>query len=848
VPLLALLAVCLLAAPVTRVGADLASSSITIELLDAEGHPERLAGAHPDLLRIGFALADEGASLRDLEIELPPGLGGSSDAVPLCSRLVYESEVECPPESQVGQIRIPGSGGGTLDLPLFQIEPLPGEILALGSRPSLSLPLAAQIRASDFGVTLVGHEFPQGALNSGEFELWGVPADHQEGTSIPRRPFLTTPTECGPVLFHFRMLTWAEGAQWTSASGDTGASLTGCEELAFEPQLGFALSEPAADSPTGLNLDLSFPSEAEGSERVPADAKSVTVRLPGGLGVSPGGAEGLVACTDAQLELGSDAPARCPVSAKIGSAEIVSDALGGPLSGTIYMGEEQPGERVRSFLVVPGPGFTLKFVSAMQFDPATGVLSTVMEDLPPAPIQRIRLAFDGGPKALFATPLSCGRVRATATFTPHGGGPPVGSTASVAISAATPGAQCAPPTFSPQLLVTRSSPLAGAATTISTTVRRRPGEQLLRSFASTLPGGVAARLGTVTLCPSAAASLGSCPEESRVGTATASIGSGPNPAVVRGDVYLTGPYHGAPFATLMRFDGRAGPLDLGAITTRAALVLNPHNARLTVSTNAIPAQVDGMPIRFQSIELNLNRPGLLQNPTSCQPGDATATFESYEGAVAKTSSPFSLRGCHHLRFRPRIRIALLGRSQLKKHGTPTLRVTMRLPKGDSNLRAMKLVLPSGLKLGIAELKELCSRPDASRGTCPAGSRIGFSVARTPMVDGRLRGGVYLAQPDGEGLPDMWVTLSGAGLRTDLRGRSATIHGGRYVSTLSGLPDMPMSVLSMRLGGSSKAISLSADPCRRGHRLVAWVKMRGQDGRRHSLRAPIAVNGCPRGGR
>jgi hypothetical protein len=829
------------------VSADPAGPSFTIEMLDAEGHPESLAGAHPDLLRLGFSLGEEGGSLRDLEIELPPGLGGSSDAVPQCPRAVYESEVECPPDSQVGRIKVSLSGGGQTDLPLFQIEPLPGEILALGSRPSLSLPLTAHVRPSDFGVTLVGHELPQGAVSSGELELWGIPADHQQGTSIPRRPFLTTPAECGPVLFNFRVRTWAEGAQWTSASGDTGASLTGCEGLAFEPRLGFTLSEPAADSPTGLSLDLTIPGEAEGSERAPAPARSITTRFPSGVGVSPSGAKGLVACTDAQFGLGDDAPPQCPAAAKVGSAEFVSSALGGPLSGTIYMAEGHPGETLRSFLVVPAPGLTLKLVSAMQADPVTGRLSTVMEGLPQAPIQRIRLEFNGGPNALFVTPLSCGRFSATATFTPYGGGAAVSSVAPVSISPAAPGTACAPPAFSPQLLVTSSNPGAGAPTTVSTVVRRSPGEQLLRSFASTMPAGISARLGTVKPCPGAAADLGSCPAGSRIGTAIAEIGSGANPATLRGDVYLTGPYRGAPLATLTRFDGRIGPLDLGPITSRAKLEVNRRTGSLTASTGDIPDQVEGLPIRFQSIGLDLDRPGFLRNPTSCMPHEATAVFESQEGTLASSSSRLQLSGCRRLRFKPRIRVALLGGGGPRADGGPVLRLTIRLRGGDSNLRSTRLVLPPELKLGIGGLKELCSRLDASQGVCPSGSRAGSAVARTPLLDGLLRGGVYMAQPDGDAPPDMWVRLSGAGLSMDLRSRSARAKSGRYVSVLGGMPDTPMSAFTMRLGGSSTVVSLRAGVCRRSDpRLFARVTATAQNGRSASLRVPIALRGaCPR---
>jgi hypothetical protein len=839
-PLLALALLCFLSGPVTRLAADPIGPNVTVEMLDAEGHPESRAGAHPDLLRIDFSLAEEGGSVRDLEIDLPPGLAGNPHAVPQCPRSVYESETECPPESQVGRIEILVLGS-TVDLPLFQVEPLPGEVLALGSRPSLSLPLTAAIRPDDFGVTLVGHELPPGAISSGAFELWGVPADHQEGTSIPRRPFLTAPTECGPVVFQFRMRTWAEGAQPISASADTGASLAGCEGLSFKPGMSFAMSEPAADSPTGLSLALDFPAEDEASERAPAAARSATIRLPKGVTISPGGADGLLACTDAQFGLGRDAPVNCPAASKIGNAEFVSDALGERLTGTIYMGEEHPGEQTRSLLAIPGPGFTLKLVSRLRVDPATGRMTTVMEGLPQAPIQRIGFDFDGGPGALFATPLDCGRATAAATVTPYGGGPSVDTTASVTVAAAAPGASCASPAFSPQLVVTDLNRRAGAPTAISTLIRRRPGEQLLRAVSSALPAGVGARLGSVTPCPSAMASAGSCPPESRIGSATATIGSGSSPAAIAGEVYFTGPYRGAPFAILTRFDGRIGPLNLGAIASRSPLEVNRRNGRMTVLTSDLPEQVNGVQVRFQSIALRLDRQGFLRNPTSCSPGDATATFESQGGAIASARSPLRLRGCHRLGFRPRVRLALASGGGPRVSRTPILRVTSKLPRGDSNMRAMRLVLPSELKLGTGRLRELCSRLDASRGTCPPGSRVGWVLARTPLLDQPMRGGVYMAQPKGDGLPDMWFALSGAGMRIDMKSRAVRTDSGRYVSALGGLPDMPMLEFTMRLGGDAGVVSLRRSACAEGRpSLSAQVELTAQDGRRRSFRAPIAV--------
>lgn len=844
--LLALSALFSFAAPTQgTLAAEPATPSFTIQMLDAEGHPESRAGAHPDKLLIAFSLNEEGASVRDLEIELPPGLGGSSSAVPLCPRSVYESEDECPPESQVGRLEVAVSGGSSLTLPLFQVEPRPGEVLAIGSKPSVSVPLTAKVRPDDFGITLTGEELPPGAIGEGEMELWGVPADHQAGTSIPRRPFLTMPTTCGPVVFGFRIRTWAEGAQQISSSGDTGAALGGCEELSFEPELGFSLSAPVADAPTGLALELNVPGEAEGSERAPAEAKSATVEFPVGVGISPGGAEGLVACTDAQLGLGNGGPAHCPEQAKIGSAELVSDALGGPLAGAIYMGAERPGERVRSFLVVPGPGITFKFVSTVRGDPANGRLSTVMEDLPQVPVRRIGLSFDGGPRALFASPLSCGRASASATFEPYGGGPPVESSVPLTIAPATRGAGCSAPPFSPELLFESSSHRAGQPTTISTTLRRRAGEQLPRAFSTTLPAGLSAELGQVQPCTSAAATIASCPLGSRVGSATAAIGSGPSPAVLHGDAYLTGPYGHAPFGLLTRFSGRVGPLDLGTIATRSALELNRRTGRLTVSTAGIPDRVDGFPVRFQSIGLQMDRPGFVRNPTSCAAKATEASLESQSGAVATSVGSLELHGCGRLGFKPRIRLALVGRSELREHGTPALRVATRLRRRDAGLRSMRLTLPPLLKLGTGGLKVLCSRPDAEKGRCPADARVGSAQARTPLLSTPLRGGIYMAQPRGDGLPDMWIALAGSGLRIDLKSSSARVRGGSYVTRLSGLPDTPLSTFTMRLGGDSQIISLRADPCAptEARRAVSRIAAVGQNGSRRSFRARIVAD-CP----
>jgi hypothetical protein len=817
-------------------------------MLDAEGHPESLAGSHPDRLQINFALDLKETSVRDLEFELPAGLGGNPAAVPRCLRVVYENEEPCPPESQVGQVEIMLSGGSKAIVPLFQFEPQPGQAIAFGSEPSLGLPLSSEIRAADFGVTLRTNDLPEEPIVAGNFELWGIPADHQEGTGIPRRPLLTTPSTCGPVIFKFRTRSWQVGAPWLSASADTGASLTGCESLGFDPQLGLQLSNPLADAPTGLRMDLNMPEEDETSERGNAQIENVTVEMPSGIGVSPAGAVGLSACTDVQLGLGSNAEARCPAAAKVGTVEFASPALGDPVAGTVYLGEAHPGQRFRLFVVAPGPGVVFKFVSTLQVDPATGRLSTSLKGLPQVPLRRISLGFDGGPQALLASPLTCGPAAATARFEPYGDGATVESTVSVPIESRAAGGQClgAAP-FSPQLLVARSTSRAGRPTTFSTVLRRQPGEQVPRRFSVTLPAGLSAGLGAVEVCPAAAAATNACPPGSRIAGVLAEVGSGPSPAALHGNVYVTDSYRRAPFGLLMEFPAAIGPFDLGTIAMRGRADLDSHSGRLTLSMDSLPEQLEGVPIRFQSIALNMDRSGLVRNPTSCSPRTTDATLESQGGAVVTVTSPLELTGCNRLGFKPGVKMEFIGRRGLHRDGHPGLRVVLRSRQGDTNLRGMKLSLPPALGFAVSGLKEICSRRDATEGTCPSASRVGTARARTSLLSEPLSGAVYVAQPKGNGPPDLWISLAALGVHVSLRGKTSSTPDGQFVTKLGGMPDIPLSELTMQLGdGESRILSLAVSPCANGHprRLAPTVVLEGQSGARRKLHPGIALRvGC-----
>jgi len=826
--------------------------SLEIAMLDAEGNPETRAGSHPDRLQIDFALdvEDTGTTPRDFVFELPPGLAGSSSAVPECPRAVFEGDTEtCPDESQVGVVTLGLAGFGDVELPLFQVEPPPGQLISFSSLPGLDSTVEMEMRPEDSGVTFKSTDMTPAMITKGHFELWGIPADRQEGTAIPRRAFLTAPTRCGPVGITIRTRSWQDGAPWLSASAETAVPLSGCEDLTFEPRLGMRLSNPRADSATGIEMELTMPQGGDPDGLASAQLESMTMEMPEGVTVSPGAAGGIEVCSDAQFGLGSNGEAACPPASNIGTVEVLSPSVRTPLLGTVYIGEERPGERFRMLVTASAVGVVTKFVGVLEADPVTGRLSATMKGLPQVPIERLALNIDSGAEPMLASPLTCGSFSGTGRFTPYGGGPVRASAASVSIAAAADGSPCPPaPPFSPQLTVTSSGHAAGRPTAISVTLRRQAGEQLPRRFAVTMPKGLSTALRGIELCQSAAAAASACPASSRIGSALAETGSGGSLVALEGDVFMAGAYRRAPFSLVMIFRARIGAFDLGTMTVRSALRIDGRTGQATVESDPLPAVVEGVPVRFRTVRMMLDRLGMIRNPTSCAPAAFSAVVEGSGGATASMTSALIVNQCDRLGFKPRLSIALTGRGQLHKSGKPGMRISAHLRRGDASLRAMRMSLPPALQFGLSGLSEICPRRDASEGLCTWRAQVGTAFARGPMLDEELKGSVYVVQPKGDGMPDLWVSVTADGIRMDLRGKTL-LRDGRIVTHLVGLPDTPLSAFSMQLrSGRRSALRLKTAPCVRGRAraLRSPVLARAQNGARRTLRVRIKAP-CGAGG-
>ena len=859
VGLLALLLAVVIHPGVGRAEFGFEPGSEEFSLLDAEGHPDDLAGSHPDKVLIKFNLNTiEGkadGNVKDLTFELPPGLTGNPSAVPSCSRTVFDGSVageSCPSDAQVGLATLTIPHFIQVGAPVYNLEPLHDEMGALGlTQGGTGIPVSLQLQPGDHGTTLMVVDLPQTPpILEVEVELWGIPADHQAEPMAPRLPFLTLPSQCGePIAMTLHADSWQAPDVDHAVRMDSGSEMTGCEAQSFDPSVAFSLTSPAADTPSGARIDVLRPEDSDPDGRATAQIRDAVIAFPRGVTLSPAGIAGLEACSDAQFGLAASTPAMCPGASGIGSVEIESPLLRTPLAGQVYIGGELPGERFRLFVDAAGPGVEVKLVGHLSIDPATGQLSVTLTGLPQIPLERMTLSFSDGPRAPLVTPLDCSAAAAAGRFDSHGG-------ATRDVSSAPEdrgGAAChAATAFEPHFVAGAQEVGAGQETALSITVSREDGEQGLGRLVARLPRGVSPALGTVEPCAASTATAGECPAGSQIGSAVAEVGSGSEPVTLHGDIFLTAPYRRAPFGIALTFRALLGSFDMGTLVVRGGLTMDPHTGQATLETDSLPQILEGVPIRFRTVGLDIDRAGFIHNPTSCAEQRFEATIVSTAGSGSDVASPFQVRRCGSLKFRPTISMALRGAKRLHRRGKPGLRLTLRSHQGSTNLRNARIPLSRSIKLNPTGPAELCARPEAVAGDCPLRSSVGTAVGRTSLFSGRMKGSIYVAQPIGNGLPDLWIDLSKKGIHLLVQARTSS-RKGRLTTQLAGMPDLDLSVLRMSFnGGESGIFALRQGVC--GAHVpkdtTSRVAFKGQDGAfrlssvklRHPRCRPVAARG------
>lgn len=753
-----------------------------------------------------------------------------------------------------------------------------------------------QVRFTAWGVPAdPSHDRLRWPGNGGSDDLPGGGLPNGIPSSAPLRPFLTLGAACDEeAQFKQRVQSYEHPDDWTERVPSSGPAMqpTGCDDprIRFEPKVSLQPTSRAAGGPTGLAVNLEVPQRPDTvkdaadlySQNGEMEAiatppiKKAVVTLPEGMTLSTSAAQGLGNCAPSQIKLGTNDPVTCPDSSKYGDLTISTPILPAdePMRGQIYVAKQNdnPFDNFLSlYLVIQEPkrGLLLKLPGKVDLDPVTGQIKTTFDDLPQFPVSNMKLAFKGGVRAALVNPTTCGTKTITAEFTPYSSpDSPVVVKNDYEIAQRGDGSPCvkglADRPFKATLDAGTVSNSAGSYSPFAFRLQRTDDDQEFSQIDVTLPPGLLANISGIAKCPEAAiaaaeapgrtgtaeANSPSCPAASQIGTTEVGSGVGQVITYIPGKVYLAGPYKGAPLSMVVVTPILAGPYDLGVISVRSAIDVNPETAQPRVKSDPFPQIFKGIPVRIRDIQVRVDRENTIINPTNCNRMSVVARVTGTGGDVNSTaddtatdlSNPFQASNCQALPFKPKLSFRLKGGTHRSDY--PALTATLKARAGDANIARTAVTLPHSAFLAQSHIGTVCTRVQFAANECPAASVYGKAKAKSPLFDGVLEGPVYLRSNGGERLlPDLVVSLNGE-IDVVLSG-FIDAKNARIRNTFDVVPDAPVSSFTLMMRGGKKGLlENSRNLCKGTSR--ADVKMTGQNGKVWNTR-PVVRASCGKKG-
>ncbi len=799
----------------------------------------------------------EGAALKRIRVDVPPGLAANPEALPKCSQAQFRAN-SCPENTQVGTTELDAVAAETLLLSglkgkVFNLEAPPGLPLDFGINIEPTGALTAPVQlyleghvdwSGDFHEYFEINNVPEEA----EVRLLVVPVKAKLKTLMSKLNFdgragngnfLTVPSGCSSsTTSHLEVESYSGEISRTETHTPVGVE--GCNKVPFKPTAEVIGQTSASDQPDGATTIVKVPQKAGSSEINTSDIKDAHVTLPEGMTLNPAAAHGLEACTAAQIAIHTRRAVSCPAASRVGSVTIETDLPPKTLTGNVYLGSPGGG-------AITGPPYTIyldaedpaadvsvRLQGSVVPDPSGRLTASFLEN-PQLPFSELILSLNGGPRAPLANPLACGRSTVDALFTPYTG---VGIGLSATPFTTT---GCASPLpFAPAQSTQSSSANAGAYTSYTFNLTRPDGQQYLSQLKTVLPPGLLGAIPSVPLCPEPLAQQGKCAATSKIGTATVNVGAGTEPYPFSGPVYLTGPYGGSPYGLSIPVAAVAGPFNLGVVVTRVGLNVDSHTGQV-IATSTLPTIVGGVPLRLKNLSVAVNRKNFLFNPSNCSALSTTSLLTSTFNAVKEVSSPFQVKNCSALPFKPDFKAAT--KATGTKQNGDSLQVNLVQGPQEANIHSVVASLPVQLPSRLSTLQKACPEATfaAAPPTCPSASKVGTATVSTPVLPAKLTGPAYLVSHGGAAFPDLDLILEGNGVRVILVGNT-NIKNGVTTSTFASIPDVPVSSFSLDLPtGPNSVLASYGNLCL--HPLLMPTTITAQSGTQIKQSTRIAVSGC-----
>lgn len=418
-----------IAAPAAN--ASFGISDFKADVFKADGTTvETQAGAHPFTGVTSFAfnttaLGTPDGNVKDVRVDLPPGLVSNPLATPQCPQ---ESFPSCPADTQLGTETLTTPLGTLPPLPVYNMVPQKGQVSDFAFNAPIfgRSDIVGGLRGTtDYGLFFTISDIPQNAnLVASRLEFWGVPADPAHDAArggpsdAPRKAFLTLPTACaGPQTTTLTVDSYNNETATKTATTATGAS--GCDQLPFSPRLSaVADGRTSAANGAGLTVTLDQPEDQ-------ANVHSVSVVLPKEL--TARGSTVVGACLEATFQAD---PAGC-AAAQVGTVTSTSPLLAGTLDGPVYL-VAHPGGLPTLEAVLTAPALLIRLTGSITFAPS---LTSTFATVPDLPITKFALTLPTGPhSALSATKGVCSGPLTMATTITGQNGAQVSATTPISVT------------------------------------------------------------------------------------------------------------------------------------------------------------------------------------------------------------------------------------------------------------------------------------------------------------------------------------------------------------------------------------------------------------------------------
>ena len=803
------------------------------------------AGAHADFTT-SFSLNTEtlggpAGQIKNVTVNLPEGLVGDPQDIPRCTPAQL-TEFDCQPSAQVGvftsHFSFPAAEEGEEPFEfeeqtgVYNMTPTPGHPATFATSLAFATVIIEADVKRDGTYRLVASVREISTLEpvvATSLTMWGVPADpSHDAQRFGPPPNYGTPTRAGaaPAPFMINSSDCTDGALESELTAESwqgefaSASTTmqapnGCSQLHAAPTLSVRPDTKQAGSPSGYEVDLGVPQELAPYALATPDLRDAVVTLPAGTVVSPSAANGLQACSEAQIGLNNGNPVSCPDASKVGEVEIVTPLLGEPLKGSVYAARQDAnpfGSLLAIYIAAEGEGVQVKLAGKVSPNAVTGQLTTSFMNNPKVPFSELKVKLFGESTAALSNPTACGQAKTTSQLTFYNSPIPAEPSSAFEVSG------CAGPQFAPSFVAGTTNPQVGGFSSQSVTISRGDADQYLSGVQVTEPQGLLAMLASVPLCAEAQASNGTCSSASEIGQVTAGAGPGSTPFYLPeagqppNPVYLTTGYKGAPFGLSIVVPAIAGPFNLGVVVVRAAISVDPNTAQAVITSDPLPQILKGIPLQVRTVNVDIDRENFIFNPTGCGPQSVTGTLVSAQGLSAAVQSPFQAANCKTLPFKPVFKASTQGNGTFKNHGA-SLTVKVSTKQGptaaggrESDIAKVDVQLPVSLPSRTATLQKACTAQQfaADPRGCPAAATVGTAIAHTPVLPVPLEGPAILVSHAGLAFPDLVLVLQGDGVTVDLTGHTQITKGITF-SHFETVPDAPISSFELKLPEGQNSI-------------------------------------------